>query len=106
MISETQAPATSFSSKPRRIGRAPSGLRKDFQRCFGYHAELAFGATHHAEQIKTAAIKPGAADLDDFTIHHHHGDAQQIVGGHAIFEAMGAAGIHGNIAGYRTGQLA
>ena len=33
-------------------------------------------------------------------------DAEQVVGGHAIFEAMGAAGIHRDIAGDRAGELA
>ena len=47
----------------------------------------------------------GTADLDDFAIHHHHGHAKKVVGRHAVFQAVGAAGIHRDVAGNGAGKL-
>ena len=47
-----------------------------------------------------------AANFDDAAIHHHHGNAEQVIGGHTVFQAMRAARIHPDIARNGTGQLA
>jgi hypothetical protein len=45
------------------------------------------------------------ADLYDLTRHQNHLDAEHVVGRHAILQAVGAAGIHREIAGQRAGKL-
>jgi hypothetical protein len=47
-----------------------------------------------------------AADLRHRAVKEHHGDAEQVVGGHPVFQAMGPAGIHGDVAGDGAGELA
>ena len=106
MIAATQAPASSTrveaeQRRPRAFGRAQDahgGLRDD--------AELAFRAGDQAEQVVARAVEMVAADLDHGAVDQHQRDAQQVVGGHAVFQAMGAAGIHGDVAGDRAGELA
>ncbi len=68
-------------------------------------AELALRAADDAEQIEPAGIQRLAAQLDHRAIEQHQLDAQQIVGGYAIFQAVGAAGIHADIAADGAGQL-
>ncbi len=46
-----------------------------------------------------------AAKIDDRAVHQHHLDAQEIVGRHAIFQTVGTAGIHGDVAAYGAGEL-
>ncbi len=46
------------------------------------------------------------SEPDDFSVREHHFDAQDIVGGHPVFEAMHAAGILGDIATDRARDLA
>ena len=81
------------------------GGRKDFNSRFGDDAELAFRADHEAQEIVAVAFERGAADVDDRAVDQHHLDAQHVVGRHAVFEAMRAAGIHREIAGDGAGEL-
>ena len=46
-----------------------------------------------------------AADLDHRAVDEHHRDAEQVVGGDAVFQAMRAAGVHADIAGDGAGEL-
>ena len=85
---------------PRAFGRP-----QDADRCLGDDAELPLRAVDQAEQIVAGGIEMGAADLDNLAIEHHHRDAQHIVGGDAVFEAMGAARVHADIAADRAGEL-
>src|SRR5581483_11738945 len=39
-----------------------------------------------------------AANIDDFAIGQHHLHAQDVVGGHTVFEAVRAAGVERNVA--------
>ena len=43
--------------------------------------------------------------VDDFAVERDHRDAEHVVGGHAIFQAMRAARIHADIAADRAGEL-
>ncbi len=79
---------------------------QDAQSRFCYDAKLTFRAANDAKQIKPATVQMRAADLDDFTIHHHHRDAHEIVRCDAILKAMRAAGIHRYVACNCTGELA
>src|SRR3954463_13034184 len=47
-----------------------------------------------------------ASDLDHRAVEQHHRDAEQVVGGDTVLQAMRAAGVHGDVAGDRAGQLA
>ena len=47
-----------------------------------------------------------AADLDHRAVDQHHRDAEEVVGGDAVFQAMRAAGVHGDVAGDGAGELA
>ena len=86
-------------------GQGALGLGQDAQRGLGDDAELALGAADHAQKVEPARIHMRAADLDDGAVHLHHGDAEQVVGRHAVFQAMRAARIHRDVAGDGAGQL-
>ena len=47
-----------------------------------------------------------AAQADDLAVHQHQLDAQHVVGGQAVFQAMHAAGIFRHIAADGAGDLA
>ena len=87
--------------RPRALG-----LGEDAQGRLGDHAELALGAADQAEQVEPAGIEMRAADLDHLAVGHDHGHAQQVVGGHAVFQAMRAARVHRDVAGDGAGELA
>jgi hypothetical protein len=46
-----------------------------------------------------------AAEPDDLAGHQHHFAAEHVVGGHAVLEAMHAAGVFGDVAADGTGDL-
>ena len=81
------------------------GLFQDADGDFGDDAEKAFGAGDDAEQIIAAGIQMLAADADDLAGDQHHFQAEQVVGGHAVFQAMHAAGILRDIAADGAGDL-
>jgi hypothetical protein len=58
-----------------------------------------------SEPQTSRRIEIRAAKLDHGAIHQHHGHAHQVVGGHAVSEAMRAARIHRDIAADGTGKL-
>ena len=58
------------------------------------------------EQIVARRIEMGAADLDDLAVHQHHLEAENVVGGDAVLEAVRAARVHADVAGERAGELA
>ena len=87
----------------KQDGSRPLGLGQDFQNSLGNHAELAFRTANDAQEIKARRIEMGTAHLNNLAVHHHHGHAEKIVGRHAVFQAMGTARIHGDVAGNGTG---
>ena len=106
MIAATQSPASSTFEKPTSTGRAPFGGAQDPHGRLGDDAELPLRAADEAEQVVAAAVEVLAADLDHGAVDQHQGDAQQVVGGHAVFQAVRAAGIHRDVARDRAGELA
>src|SRR5262249_32670410 len=72
----------------------------------GRDAELALGADDQSQEIVPRRIQMRAADLDHLTVHQHYLQAEDIVGRHAVFEAVRAARVHADVAGERTGELA
>ena len=105
MMRPTQAPASSDVGKPTSTARAVSGFLQDAHGDFGDDAEQPFRAGDDAEQIVAAGIEMLAADAQDLAGHQHHLDAEHIVGGHAVFQAMHAAGILRDIAADGAGDL-
>ena len=81
-------------------------LAQDAHRRLGDDAELALGAGDQAEQVIARRIEMRAAELDDGAIDEDHGDTEQVVGGDPVFQAMRPAGIHGDVARDRAGELA
>ncbi len=86
-------------------GPGAFGRAQDAHRRLGDDAELAFGAVDQAEDVVAGGIEMGAADLHDAAVEQHHGDAEHIVGGDAVFQAMRPAGVHADIAADRAGEL-
>jgi hypothetical protein len=46
-----------------------------------------------------------APEFDDGAVDQHHLDPEEVVGGHTIFQTVGAAGIHADIAADGAGKL-
>ena len=87
--------------RPRALGGA-----QDAHGRLGDDAELALRADDQAEEVVAGAVEMRAADLDDGAVDQHHLDAEHVVGGDAVLQAMGAAGVHGDVAGDGAGELA
>ena len=86
--------------RPRRLR-----LLQDPHRDFRDDAEQPLGARDDAHQIVAAIFGRLAADSQDFAGHQNDLAAQHVVGGHAVFQAMHAAGIFRDIASDRAGDL-
>ena len=80
-------------------------LLQDAHGDFGDDAEQPLRAGHDAEQVIALAVEMRAAEPHDRAVHQHHLDAEHIVGGQPVFQAMHAAGILGDIAADRAGDL-
>jgi hypothetical protein len=68
-------------------------------------AELAFRPANQSEQViapRRDALPPRSMTVPSM---QHHCHAEQVVGGHAVFQAVRAAGIHADIAADRAGEL-
>ena len=86
--------------RPRRLR-----LLQNPHRDLGDDAEQALGAGDDAHQIVAGILRRLAADPQDFTGHQHDFAAQHVIGGHAVFQAVHAAGIFRDIAADRAGDL-
>ncbi|MHC2750920.1 hypothetical protein ACVIWV_006374 [Bradyrhizobium diazoefficiens] len=80
-------------------------LLQDAHRDLGDDAEQTFGAGDDAHQVVAGVLAPLAADPQDLAAHQHDLATQHVVGGHAVFEAVHAAGILRDIAADRAGDL-
>src|ERR1700682_36870 len=111
MMSATHLPAASTSAKPTISARAVSGF------CRIRTVISVMTPSTHSDPAK--ALEPGddphqvvarglrrlAADLEDFARDQHDLAAEHVIGGHAVFQAMHAAGIFRDIAADRTQAL-
>ena len=82
------------------------GFGQDAHGHFGDDAEQPFGADHHAQQVQPCRIKMPPAEAYDLAIHQHQFDAQHVVRGEAVFQAVYAARVFRDVAADRTGDLA
>ena len=106
MTAATQLPALSTVREADQAARASLGLGQDADGHFGDDAEQAFRADDHAEQVEPAPFEWLAAQPDDLAVHQHQFDAQDIVGGQAVFQAVHPAGVLRHIAADGAGDLA
>ncbi|MGY3288529.1 hypothetical protein ACVWWP_001596 [Bradyrhizobium sp. LM3.6] len=58
-----------------------------------------------AHQVIAGVLRRLAADAQDLAAHQHDLAAEHVVGGHAVFQAVHAAGILRDIAADRAGDL-
>ena len=70
-----------------------SALRplQDADRDLGDDAEQTFRSGHDAEEIIAAGIEMLAAEAHDLAVDQHQLAAEQVVGGHAVFQAVHTA---------------
>ena len=94
MMAETTAPPASIVSS------------QDPDRHPGHDRQRAIRADHEAEQIGPWRVDERAAQMHEFAAGQHRLDAEHVVHGEPVFQAVGAAGIFGDVAADRADLLA
>ncbi len=94
-----------YTVKAEEHGLGAFGGPEDSHRRLGHDAELSLGSDHEPQKIEPACIQVLAADVDDRAVDQHHADTEHVVGGDPVFQAMGTAGIHGDVSRDRAGEL-
>ena len=105
MTAATQSAAPASVGKAQEHGPRGGWLAQQPHRHFGDDAQQALGAGHDAQEIVALGVEMLAAEAHDLAGHQHQLDAQQVVGGEAVLQAMHAAGILRDIAADRAGDL-
>ena len=95
------------------------GRRKTDQQCpcrgrlgknahgdLGNDPQQPLGPGHDTKHIIIVGVEVLAAKSDDLAIHQHHFDAEDVVCGKPVLQAMHAAGIFRNVAADRARDLA
>ena len=82
------------------------GLLQDPHRDLGDHPQQPLRAGHQAQEIVALGIEMLAAQAHDVAVRQHHLEAQQVVGGEAVLQAVHAARVLGDVAADRAGDLA
>ena len=91
MMAATAAPAAAAEAKPmRRAAWVQQALR----------------AGDDAQQVVALAVEVFAAEPHDLAGDQHHLDAEHVVGGQPVLQAVHAARVLGDVAADRTGDLA
>jgi hypothetical protein len=80
-------------------------LRHQLDRDFGDDAQHAFRADEHGQQVQARRIERLAAQFDDVALDGADAHAQHVVHRQAVFEAVHAAGILGDVAADGAGDL-
>jgi hypothetical protein len=86
-------------------GPRPLGLAQNPQRRFRHDAELSLRPADHAQKVVAARVQMRAADLEDLPVHRDHRHAEEVVRRHPVFQAMGPARIHRDVARDGAGEL-
>ena len=105
MILLTHSPASSEEPKPDQHGARAFRPLQDAHGDLGDDAEQTFRAGDDAEEIVAAGVEMLAAEANDLAGDEHQFAAEQVVGGHAVFEAVDAAGILRHVAADAAGDL-
>ena len=96
-----------FVGPERRQHRAGAfRAAQDAHGHFGDHRQLPLAAGQQPEPVIPGSVEMRAADLDDLALDRDDLQPQQIVGGDAVFQAMGAARVHVHVAADHAGKLA
>ena len=74
------------------------GLAHDAQGHLGSYAERAFGADEDAEEVVAGGVGRLAAEGDDLAGGEDDGHLEDVGGGEAVLEAVGAAGVLRDVA--------
>ena len=106
MIAATQSPACSLLKKPMSMARAHSGLLQDAHGDLGDHAQEPLGAGHQAEQVVALGVQVLAAETHHVAVRQHHLEAEDVVGGEPVLQAVHAARVLGDVAADRARDLA
>ena len=93
-------------TKPQQNRARGCRFVQNAHRDLGHHPEQAFRTGHQAKKVIGVGIKVFAAKFQNFAADKHKFDAQNIVGGQPVFQAMHPAGIFSHIAADRAGNLA
>ena len=83
-----------------------SGRRSIRTSRLGDDRQRAFGADEHAEQIEPGRVERGAAEVHELAVGQHRLDAEHVVDGEAVLQAVRAAGVLGDVAANRADDLA
>ncbi len=105
MIAATHwlASSAAIEAEQHRPGALGGAQQPDGR--LGDDAELPLGAADQAEKIEPARVELRAADFDDLAVEGDEANAEDVVGRHAVFEAMRAARVHPDIAADGAGEL-
>ena len=106
MIRDTQILALAVDFEPDQHRPRPFCLSQDAHRRFRHDAELSLRSDDKREKIVALRLQMIAADVDDRAVHHDQLDAEDVVGRHAVFQTVRAAGVHRDVASKRTRELA
>ena len=74
------------------------GALDDAENHFGGDAECAFGADEDAEEIVAGSVESFSAEVDERAVGENDFEAEDVRGGETVFEAVGAAGVFGDVA--------
>ncbi len=74
------------------------GAFDDAENHFCGDAERAFGADEDAEEVIASSVESFSAEVDEGAIGEDDIETEDVRGGEAVFEAVGAAGVFGNVA--------
>ncbi len=72
----------------------------------GDDRQHALAAGQQPEPVVAGGVEMRAADVEDFAVDGDDLQAQQVVGGDAVFQAVRAAGVHVDVAADHAGELA
>ena len=86
---------------PRALGAA-----QDAHGDLGDDGELALASRQQAEPVVAGGVEMCAADLENLAVDGDQFQAEQVVGGDTVFQAMRAAGVHRDVAADHAGELA
>ena len=108
------AAMTSETAFPRRVCRIERGQQRAHrlgtaQQPEGHlrdHGQRPLRPHQHPEEIEPGAVERRSPEVDHLAVGQHRLDAQHVVHGEAVLEAVGAPGVLGYIAADRADDLA
>ena len=80
-------------------------FRRQLHGDFGDHGEQPFGPVDEREQVIARAVQRVAAELDDLAGDQHRAHAVDVVNRQSVLQAVNAAGVLGDVAADRAGDL-